>query len=344
MIYHLTAGAWQRLPQVYPGAELSAISMGAPDDGWAASAFAVTGTGTGTGAGTGTGTGDHVLVLHYSHGHWTPVDIPALDAVLKGPPGSAGGNIHWLSIQMFGPTAGWMFAWTNIPRDPSNPASRAEVIVLRYEQGVWTPIAAPAVTPTTELFSLSAVSADEAWMVGTEYGTNDLTTRFAHYNHGGWSLWPKTFLGVTERFTMLSPTDGWAFASDAHGGGSDNLLHYDGATWVPVATPDWPNQQIDLTSLAVRAAPGVTWFGALHMEGLGGTALIEQYAAGRWQQVAWPFGDVQPVRLAVGASGELWGIGDIYHHEGCPPAMVTPIGQGVFLHYRQGSWSREGLP
>ncbi|HEV2238364.1 MAG TPA: hypothetical protein VGR57_17015 [Ktedonobacterales bacterium] len=336
VIYHLTDGAWQRLPQVYPGAELATISMGAPDDGWAASTSAM--------AGTGSGSGDHVLVLHESHGRWTPVDVPALDAVLKGPAGSEGGHINWINIQMFGPNAGWMFAWTNIPRDPSNPASRAEVLVLRYQQGVWTPIAAPAVTPTTELFSLSAVSADEAWMVGTEYGTNNLTTLFAHYTNGGWSLWPKTFPGVTERLTMLSPTQGWAFDSDAQGGGSDSLLHFDGTTWAPVATPDWPQQRIELTALAFIAAPGVTWFGAAHVEGFGGTARLEQYAAGRWQQVAWPYADVQPERLAVGSAGEFWGIGAIRHQEGCPPALVTEIAQGVFLHDRQGSWSREVLP
>lgn len=329
VIYHLTNGAWQRRPQVYPDAELSTISMGAPDDGWAASTTVAS-----------SGPGDHALVLHYIQGHWTPVDIPALDAILKGPTGLGGGAIHWISIQMFGPDAGWMFAWTNSPRDPSNPASRTAVVVLHDEQGVWTPVTVPAVTPTTQLFWLSAASADEAWIVGTEYGTTTLTTLFAHYLQGSWRLWPKTFPGVTQRFTMLSPTDGWAFASAA----PDSLLHYDGATWASVATPDWTDQQIELTSLAFPAAPSVTWFGATHVQGFGGTALIEQYAAGRWQQVAWPYADVQPVRLAVGASGELWGIGDFHHQEGCPPARVTVIAQGVFLHSRQGNWSREVLP
>jgi hypothetical protein len=245
---------------------------------------------------------------------------------------------------MFGTNAGWMFARTTISRDPSNQTSRDKVLVLRYEHGVWMPVAVPPVTQATELFSLSAVSADEAWLVGTDYGSDALTTLFAHYTHGGWSRWPQAFPGVTERFTMLSPTDGWAFDSDPQGGGSDNLLHYDGTSWALVATPDWPTQRIYLTSLAFATIPGVTWFGAIHTVGLGGPALIEQYAAGRWQQVAWPFGDVQPVRLAAGASGELWGIGDVHHQEGCPPGLTTEIAQGVFLHEWQGRWSQEVLP
>src|SRR5437879_3345204 len=76
VIYHLAPGqtpAWQQLPQRFPGAELSAIAMDSPTDGWAASTTGVTGTDT------------RPLVLHYTGGRWHPVDVPALDAALQGP-------------------------------------------------------------------------------------------------------------------------------------------------------------------------------------------------------------------------------------------------------------------
>lgn len=335
VIYHLAGGRWQRVPQTYSGAELSTISMDAPNDGWAASNSAMTGM------------GDHALVLHYHEGHWTPVDIPSLDAVLQGPPGSAGGYLSGISVQMFSPYGGWMFAETNLPRDPTNPATRDRVIILRYAQGVWTPIAAPSVSPTTELFSLSAVSADEAWIVGTDYGHgSDFTTHFARYDAGGWSLWPKAVSGISDGFTMLSPTDGWAFQSGANGGGDNvNVLHYDGTTWAPFSTPDWADQRISLTSGIFAAAPSVTWFLAMHEDGFGNdTSLIEMYAKGQWQPVTWPFGDVQPQRLALATPGELWGIGDLAHQEGCAPAAVVNLAQGVFFHAQQGTWTREVLP
>jgi hypothetical protein len=304
--------------------------MDSLDDGWAASSSAVTGTGY------------RALVLHYSGGRWQAVDVPALDAVLKGPPGTSGSFIQWISVQMFGPDAGWMFAWTNIPRDPNNPASRAEVVILRYEHGVWTPIAAPNVSITTELFGLSAVSADEAWIVGTDYGS-DLKTLFAHYRDGAWSLWPQTFPGVAERFTMLSPSDGWAFDS---GGGPTLLLHYDGTTWASVAMRDWTDQRIDLFPTVFSVSPGVLWFPAAQGYGDAAKSLFEQYSGGQWRQITWPFSDVHgyPLRLVSVSTGELWGIGTYNHQEGCPPLATTEVPQGVFLHYQQGTWTREVLP
>ena len=258
IIYHLVQGQWVRLPQAYPGAPLLTLSMDSPTDGWAASNAARTGA------------GDHVLVLHYNQDQWRPVDIPALDAVLKGPPGTFGGTITSISVQMFGPTAGWMFASTNLPRDLSNQQSRFEVIILRYEQGVWTPIAGPDVPLTTDLPVLSTVSADEAWIVGTDYGSGSLTTLFAHYSDGAWSLWPKTFPGVTENFTMLSPSDGWAFDG---GGGATLLLHYDGQSWAPVTMPaEWASQGVQLADTVFPISSGVHLVGSVqqHWRSTGG--------------------------------------------------------------------------
>ena len=326
VIYHLVQGQWVRLPQVYPGAPLLSLSMDSPTDGWAASNSALTGA------------GDQVLVLHYSLGQWHPVDIPALDAVLKGPPGTYGGNIDSISVQMFGPNAGWMFAETNIPRDLSNQQSRSEVVILRYQYGVWTPIAAPAVPLTTELPVLSAVSADEAWIVGGNYGSNNLSTLFAHYVDGAWSLWPKTFPGVTENFTMLSPSDGWAFDI---GGGASLLLHYDGERWAPVTIPaNWARQGVELADTVFPISSGLTWLGAYSNTG----AVLEGYTHGQWQQVAWPYADFDPTSIGVGSGTELWGIGNIGHQEGCPPMNTILIEQGVLLHFQQGHWSEQILP
>jgi hypothetical protein len=304
------------------------LAMDSPADGWAASTSALTGT------------GDHVLILHYRLSQWRPVDIPALDAVLKGPPWSAGGSvIASISVQMFGPDAGWMFAWTNIPRDHNNPASRSMVVILRYDQGVWTPIAAPAVAPTTQLFTLSAVSADEAWIVGTDYG-GPLTALFAHYVNGSWSLWPQTFPGVIERLAMFSPADGWALATNT--GRQTLLLHYAGTTWAPVPQPSaWATQGVGLSSRIFPTTASATWFGAYILPG---TLLVEEYANGDWQQVTWPFSDAFPAALAAPSSTELWGVGDIEHQLGCGSAHVWEVEQGVLLHFEQGRWTEQILP
>jgi hypothetical protein len=261
---------------------------------------------------------------------------------------NGGGFFMWVSVQMFGPSAGWMFAWTNVSRDPSIPNSRGKVVVLRYENGVWTSVAAPPVTVTTEVFGLSAVSANEAWTVGTDYGA-DLKVVIAHYVNGAWSLWPKTFAGNSyQSITMFSPTDGWA-AYDSNDSLGTVLLHYDGSAWAPVAIPvQWTSQRVFLIPLFYAVNSDVTWFWATADTDIPNPIvprpLIEQYNHGQWEQASWPFSTVMPQALAAGSGNELWGVGDIAHQEGCAPAMVTNVDQGVFLHFQLGHWSEQVLP
>lgn len=327
VIYHLVHGQLVRLSQTYPGTRLVAISMDSLSDGWVVSDNVLTGT------------GDRAVVLHYHLGQWSLVDVPALDAVFKGPPGTYGGNLQSISVRMFGPDAGWMFAETNIPRDLNTPASRPQVVILRYESGVWTPIAAPAVSLTTELFALSAVSADEAWIVSTDYASDGTqTTLFAHFVSGAWSLWPRTFPGITQQLTMLSPTDGWAFGGD----GPMPMLHYDGTAWAPASLPPaLASQGVKLTaSSAFYSSSGDLWFDTSNSAG----DLLEEYANGHWRQFAWPYSDVGPVAMTATSPTELWGIGAIGHPEGCPPANVTLVEQGALVHFQQGRWTEQILP
>jgi hypothetical protein len=323
VIYHLSGGRWTRLPQTYPGADLTSISMGSPTDGWAVSDSGVTGQGART------------LVLHYTGGQWRQEDIPALDAILKGAPNESGGNIQWISVQMFGPDAGWLFAWSNI--EPGSYPNLANVI-LRYEHGSWARIPLPPFKALTTLFWLSAVSGDEAWLAGTDYGASDQSTVFARYTNGAWRIWPQTFPGVTERMSMLSPTNGWAF--------DDQPLHFDGQSWAVAPVPaDWASKNVTVYGAVYSPAPNVTWLVGSYGHAITPAPLLEQYANGQWSAVAWPFADALPTRIMTDGSGDLRGVGNIGHQEGCPPLMTTDIAQGVFFHQSAaGGWSQQILP
>ena len=103
ILYHLVNGQWQRLPQTYPGEELTSLSMDSPSDGWAG--------GWGW-LGSPVIATTRPLILHYTGGAWQPVDIPALDALV--PPNAAAlGADLGISFQMVGPQVGWMSATTN---------------------------------------------------------------------------------------------------------------------------------------------------------------------------------------------------------------------------------------
>jgi hypothetical protein len=332
VIYHYVNGNWVRLPETFANAPLASLSMDSPTDGWAVSNPDEIKPGA------------RALVLHYTGGRWRPVDVPALDAVLKD-----GSSFLKISVEMFGPTSGWIFAWTDLEPDPSNPNNRPDVVIMRFENGVWTPIAPPAVKTSTRMFALSAVSADEAWIVGTDYGSGGaLTTLFAHYVNGAWSLWPKTFPGDSDQsIFMLSPTDGWV-SYTANDTGQWVLLHYDGTSWAPVATPQrWASSDIELGTPVIAISPGVTWFGAYDFNAgvtFAPPPLMEEYTNSQWQQVSWPFSTVFPHSMIALPGAEVQGVGNIYHQEGCAPLLVTTVDQGVFLHFQQGHWSDQVLP
>ncbi len=324
ILYHLVNGQWQRLPQTYPGAELQSLSMDSPSDGWTVSPSPMNGSA-------------HPLVLHYTSGAWRQVDVPALDAVLRPTATVLEANINTVSVRMFGPQAGWMFAQTN--RD-SDTEGGPRSLVLRYEGGAWTLIPGPQAAPTVTLLDFSAVSSDEAWMLGTDNRSDSSTTLFYHFVNGGWAVAPQTFSFGAWNLTMLSADEGWASASK----GASNtliLLHYDGVRWAQFVGPTvWSAQDETPTGLAFAIGPGITWMVTSSPETIG----LWQETDSHWSPVAWPYQDMVPTTLAPSARGELWGIGDINHVRGCAPSLVIAVPQGVFLHEVNGTWTRQVLP
>lgn len=328
VLYHLVNGQWRRLPQTYPGAELKSLSMDSPSDGWAASP-------------TPMNASKQPLVLHYTGGVWRQVDVPALDAVLRPTATVLEADINTISVRMFGAQAGWMFAQTN--RD-SDTEGGPRSLVLRFEGGAWTLVPGPQVVQSVTLFDFSAVSVDEAWMMGTDTHSGRSTTVFYHYINGGWAVAPETFPFGAWDLTMLSTDDGWAATSaSASVTASVILLHYDGVRWAKLASPSaWSAQDVTPAGLVFATGPGVgvTWMVTYTPDAIG----LWQDAHGHWSQVAWPYQDMTPLALAPGALGEVWGIGDINHVRGCAPALVIDIPQGVFLHEVHGTWTRQVLP
>jgi hypothetical protein len=86
---------------------------------------------------------------------------------------------------------------------------------------------------------------DRGFVVHYDNG-GSLTTIFAHYLNGAWSLWPKTFAGnVDQSITMLSPSDGWAaYLPNNSKQPAGTLERADAALRVPAARRAVDNDQI----------------------------------------------------------------------------------------------------
>jgi len=326
VLYHLINGQWQRAPQTYPGADLMTIAMGGPTDGWAASSTPLTGSA-------------HPLVLHDTNGVWRPVDIPALDFILQPTATILEANIFSVKIQLFGPDVGWMVAQTNYPRPDGGPLT----LILRYDGHAWSTLPTPTVPSTMTLFDVSAVSANELWMVGTDYGAASETTRFFHYVHQQWQRAKQTFPLITQSLTMASPTLGWAGDNDGDSSVPNQLLWYHNQQWAPFPIPSALTQHgaYPLGPI-LTPAPGVVWMETEQLSTQ--TPGLWQEAQNRWSPVPWPYTDIIPTALTQDTTGTLWGIANIGHQQNCPPNLVYEVWQGVFLRQTHGHWTRQNLP
>jgi len=183
------------------------MAMVSPAEGWA-----VTTTSTPHG---------YPQILHYTHGQWQV----AL---------TVSGNATFTSIAMGSPTDGWA---TGIGAGTSN--------LWHYTQGTWqyVPLADPQGAALT---SLSLVSADEGWGIGTSSvstSKNDQVPHTAgalwHYRQGVWQVVARhtDAHGQTVQVTALqavSAGDVWVSEADSTG---RQFLHWTAGGWQTVAAP-----------------------------------------------------------------------------------------------------------
>lgn len=227
------------------------------------------------------------------------------------------------------------------------------------------------------LQSISMGSADDGWAVGHISGTP--TTLLMHYAQGRWTILPKPAglddLSELTAVAMVSPSDGWAWASrnipigdrshSFRAGGV--LLHYDGAAWrtatpvFSIAIGSFPSALMMLSSTDGWATGENT---TLHYDGTAWrdvAALSDQHWGGgvsiaatspsdiwiaRWSDIVHFDGQSwteQPITLSVDQSLpgpiQLHGIAMISPQEGFAVGGIGNSSTGVILHYMGGRWS-----
>ncbi|HEY7349691.1 MAG TPA: hypothetical protein VH599_15350 [Ktedonobacterales bacterium] len=257
LIVHYHDGHWWRVAA--PGSEqldvsnpqLSNISMGSPDEGWA----------VGGGSDLQQGRTTTAFILHYSGGRWTRYGSPMRNTRLN-------------QVQMLSPTDGWMVGGSNL-----DLAGAETSLLLHYDGKRWTQAPAPPVEVITgldmlsatdgwatgegtilhyngqlwtvfqrvpQIFELSMGSPTDGWAVSAP--PSDVKgTLLWHYNGKEW-VKDSTFISVhttTETWvgslSMDSATDGWALGAEGSSfDGTANtwfFLHYSQGSWKRVPMP-----------------------------------------------------------------------------------------------------------
>jgi hypothetical protein len=314
---HYDGTRWQVMGPSFPNALLNTISIAAPGDVWAGGAYAQDSTSL-------VFTGQ--LVIHFYNGVWHKVTLPGMG--------------YPYNITMLSATTGWA---NGLDTDPTKLSSKP--VLLRYQQGTWSPVALPAGISDPQ-FAMFAP--DEGWM-GSDQG-------FWHYQGGTWHLTqPETHINFAS-IAMSGPDDGWAGGTiPTQGGGGDHtlsgntrygvpassignvapfLMHYDGTAWHSVPVPSALNAAHGVIDRITMESATDGWMQA---ENGDGTQFVLHYDGHTWTSTNFP----KTLQFFAAISGvnpnDAWASG-----AKIDPAATTfthglPL-LPVLLHYTDGAW------
>lgn len=236
---------WQQAGQTIPAAQLTAVAMASPTDGWA---IGTSLTSVNTGSSTAW-VDDRGLLLHYHNGVWQSVAFPDSHAP------------SYAQIRMVSPTDGWMLISEG--KVHTTPYTVAFNDALYHYDGVrWSAQPLPFKTPSLDLSDLAAGS-DDLWIVGFDPEEFGCCGVIARYHSGQWSTWRNLIghsgLDTFGAVALSSPRNVWVFGAHRVNQTSDStgvVLHYDGASWSQVTIAGAP---VGSLSIATTSPSGDVW-------------------------------------------------------------------------------------
>jgi hypothetical protein len=202
-------------------------------------------------------------------------------------------------------------------------------------------------TPVSELFSVTAISATNAWAVGTFLDdTQTLRALTVHWDGTQWSMLPSAGLFTTEAFLLsvsaVSASDVWAvgFSNSGVIAGNFGTLteHWDGSAWTVKATPDLSPSIGELTSVKAISATNVLAVGyAVNSAGFGQT-LAERWDGTQWTIVPSPNvgADSELFSLTATSATDAWAVG--FSDDS------TGVGRPLAEHWNGTAWGLVTTP
>ncbi len=348
LILHYSQGQWTEVPS--PTKEfLLGVTLISPAEGWAV--------------------GSHGAILHYLNGVWS-VYTTAIPLESTQPP-AAGVDLTpygLSSISMVSPDEGWAVGNTSpyymidASGTPiSGNTAGVQPIILHYLHGRWTPqplpdfqhstlcttLAGPGACANIALSSISMVSAQEGWAVGsTVLPVNLIDTTplgiLLHYVGGRWTL-VNLHVSSLGSLYMRSANDGWMIghALGPDGDGPSEVWHYDGQSWGPISDP--------LVSRffpyhIIGTANGELWVSAIDFsvpvgdgeDGNSPTVLLH-YDGTRWSKVDPQIANGGLYGFAFVSPEEGWAVGTLLNTDQHRPSEAD----GLIPHYHNGVWEEQ---
>jgi hypothetical protein len=251
LIEHWNDRAWTKASVQAPaaGGYLNGVAVVSASDAWAVGW-------TGGGPGDGTGPGDATLIEHWNGRAWTRVPSPA-PAPLSGLSGVAATSA----------TNVWAVGWTGVNGE-NNGTLRT--LILHWNGRDWTRTPSPSNVPgvRTSLNAVAALSADDAWAVGSTHQDRNRITFIVHWNGTTWTRVPAptpfpgtSLLGVA----AASARDIWAVGQRSYESvcSPDScltaIMHWNGRRWSIVPSPNPAGSYLNPLWSVTTTSAGNAW-------------------------------------------------------------------------------------
>ncbi|HZI59906.1 MAG TPA: fibronectin type III domain-containing protein [Pyrinomonadaceae bacterium] len=193
----------------------------------------------------------------------------------------------------------WAVGWA---QDPNGPPYIKRTLIQHFDGNLWSivPSPNPPADIISQLHSVSAVSANDVWAVGSSHnGGAPARTLIQHWDGTQWSIVsspsPDSQLNELHGVAALSANNVWAVG---YRGGTRNetpletlILHWDGANWRQVASPNIAGGANQLSGITAISANDIWAVGSA-----GGAPLTMHWDGNAWSVV--------PVRVRSGLSTE----------------------------------------
>jgi hypothetical protein len=220
-----------------------------------------------------------------------------------------------------------------------------QTLIEHWNGFSWAQVDSPDPGSGNNIFkSVRAASASSIWAVGSASDGTSSKTLIEHWNGTAWitvpSPSPGNVFNELNGVRVVSANDAWAVGAYADGGTSRKtlVLHWNGATWAQVASPDPGGSGNDNYLFAVAATShNDAWAVGEIVTSTGIQSLALHWNGTNWAQAVSPNPGTLTELFGVGATSasNAWAVGE---------ATTGTTEQTLVLHWNGHTWARVASP
>jgi beta propeller repeat protein len=293
LVEHWNGSSWAVVisPNVGTGENrLLGVSARASDDVWAVGYY------------VNTGGVQQTLTMHWNGSVWSIISSPSV--------GSFDNALEDATI--LSATDAWAVGHYNLN------TGAAQTLTLHWDGTTWSVISSPNPGSQASLSDVDAISASDIWAVGS-YNFGSTKTLLLHWNGSTWTQVtgddPGTTYDILYGVDAIATDDVWAVGvwESTGTGGRTLTLHWDGAVWITIPSPNGTtcsnctNTLYDVSAVATNDVWAV-----------GNTSFIDpptlslHWDGSAWSNIPGPAGvsSSSLYGVAAVASNDVWAVGN----------------------------------